>query len=114
VIKVAKLAALICGVLLTLLFIALLIMVTRPALLTGVSGDYLSNSFNGSVYGPACHKIEGGDWRCVSESGDASRLEVDWMGCWKSFPVANTPDSEESGPDHGSGCIQLGDILTFN
>jgi hypothetical protein len=115
--KVGKITALVCGVLVTLLFIVLLIMVTRPALLTGVSGDYLSNSVNGSDGGQACRKLEGGDWRCTSGSGRAFRVEVDWMGCWKIKPKREIPDdpmSEGPGEHSTKGCIELGDVVTFD
>ena len=107
-----KIGAIISAVLLTLAFIAILIMVTRPALLTGVSSDSLAHSLDGPYYGD-CRKLEDDSWVCVSPDGLTRRLEVDWLGCWK---VVDTQRQGEqataAGPE--SGCIELEDIVRIN
>lgn len=110
--KVAKWAAIVVGVTVSLLFLVLLVMVTRPAVLTGVSETYLSRSVAGEDSGTTCQKLDDGDWRCSSSTGPDLTIDVDWMGCWKVVaPPAKDPLSGDSNP---SDCIQLDDIFTFD
>lgn len=109
-----KIAAAFSAALLVIFFLGLVVMVTRPALLTGVGGDDLAHSLRGDSGAPSCKKL-GGDWECQLEADRAMtvyRVKVNWMGCWKatrvSGPVtAYTPASRD-------GCIQLGDIIRFD
>ena len=112
-----KIGGIISGVLVTLLFIGLLVMVTRPALLTGVDGNTLAESVSGGN-GPydegSCSKQDDGSWVCRVKGPNTGTFEVDvnWMGCW-----TGTPTSQSSGPDSAretSGCIELADIISFD
>ena len=109
---VVKIGAAIGAALLALLFIALLVMVTRPALLVGVSGDSLSNSLQGSGGQAACKKAGNDDWTCSREADQGMtryRVNVDWVGCWKAERVSG-PVTEFT-PAASDGCIQLGDVF---
>lgn len=108
-----KIIAVVSATLLALLFLATLVMVTRPALLLGVSSDALANSIaqDFSFDQGTCSKLANENWRCSIEGSGASgtyEVDVDWMGCWKSVPATSTA----SGVD-ASGCIELGDVVTF-
>lgn len=109
-----KAGAIVGGVLLTLSFLALLIMVTRPALFVGVDGSALAYSIGeGESSSGECNKTPGGDWRCHLIGGDISgkfKVSVNWMGCWKATLVQASP--EASPPAKTDGCIQLGDVIT--
>ncbi|HRV60304.1 MAG TPA: hypothetical protein P5138_06710 [Solirubrobacterales bacterium] len=112
-----KIGAIIGGVLLTLTFIAILIMVTRPAVLTGVAGPDLANSvarIDQSSEG-SCRKVSGGTWDCDVHGPNANgsfQVEVDWLGCWKAERTG--PASGSGLPAERDGCIELGDIITFD
>ncbi len=108
---VAKWVAVTLGVVVTLLFLALLVMVTRPAVLAGVSGNYLSRSVGGEDGGATCRKLDDGNWRCSTPSGPGLTINVDWMGCWK---VIAPPETDPLSAPAGSDCIQLDDIFTFD
>jgi len=110
--KAVKIAAVIGGGLLALFFIALVIMVSRPALLVGVSGDDLAYSVSGGVGGSeggSCSKQDDGDWLC-GVSGPKARgefkVDVDWTGCWRAEAVRRPDERHE-------GCIRLGDVITL-
>lgn len=120
--KVVKIAVIVSGTMLTLFFIGLVVMVTRPALLVGVDGSSLayslSGGLSGSSEGGSCSKADGA-WRCSVHGPNATGsfdVDVNWMGCWKARsrnPAARQagPDPRQAGPDQLSGCIQLGDVI---
>ncbi len=113
-----KILAVVCASLLTLIFIAILVMTTRPALLMGVSGDGLARSIAGgnpASDGGGCTKRRNGDWKCWVHGPEANGtylVDVNWMGCWTATPVRRQVDRGNSG--QVKGCIELGDIITFN
>lgn len=110
-----KIAAAVSAVLLTLVFIGLLVMVTRPALLTGVSGTSLALSLSGgdgSGVGGACSKRPDGDWNCSVSGRNANGaylVDVDWMGCWTAVPRPGPGSSQRE-----KGCIELSDIINLD
>lgn len=107
-----KIGAIISAVLLTLAFIGILIMVTRPALLSGVSSDSLAHSLDGPNYGD-CRKLEDDNWECSSPEGLTHRVEVDWLGCWKVVETQRQ-DDRVALTEPESGCIELEDIVRIN
>jgi len=113
-----KILGIACATLLTLIFIAILVMTTRPALLMGVSGDSLARSIAGgdsSSDGGTCDKQPDGDWNCSVHGPDANGtylVDVNWLGCWTATP--NHRQSDRPSPGVVKGCIELGDIVTFN
>lgn len=107
-----KIAAITGATLLILLFVALLVMVSRPALLVGVSGEDLAHSLRGGSGAPYCEKSGDGNWACELEADKAmTRYEVDvnWMGCWKARRIGG-PVTEFT-PASRDGCIELGDVI---
>ena len=112
--KTVKIAGIVSAVLITLLFVAILILVTRPAVLVGVDGTYLANSLAGGTGEPECRKAGDGTWDCyqLGNPPPRYRVEVDWMGCWEAARL--TPARGSSDPRERDGCIELGDIITFD
>lgn len=110
-----KIIGVIAATLLTLIFIFILIMVTRPAILAGVDGTYLANSLAGSSGEPACRKADDDRWDCYQLGSPLThyRAEVDWMGCWKATRISRNYESGLN-PKRLDGCIELGDIITFD
>lgn len=95
------------ALLLVLGFLALVVLVTRPVLITGVSADYLERSLGYTRTDQSCRKLDDGSWVCDSVDKPPGRYEVDWMGCWKAIsPI--TPGSSKS------SCIDLDDIVGIN
>ena len=109
---VVKIAGIVSAVLVTLLFIALLVMVTRPALLLGVSESSLSSSIQDETTGAGCEKGPAGEWFCVLDDDRRFRVDVDWMGCWQA--ETNEPAVRSNLPSKRDGCIELADIITFD
>lgn len=109
-----KIAGLVSGILLTIAFIAILILVTRPAVLLGVDGDSVANSVAGHSGEPACRKLESDDWRCyqLGSPPPEYRVEVDWMGCWKATRLSRSAGSGD--PKRLEGCIDLDDIVALD
>ncbi|MCB0869886.1 MAG: hypothetical protein KDB52_03555 [Solirubrobacterales bacterium] len=101
-----KVIAIVSATLLTLVFIVILILATRPALLMGVGPSRLAHSIEkdqGTVF---CQDLPEG-WRCKNvDKGIEYDVNVDWMGCWKAEP--------RNGSGRLEGCIELGDIVTFD
>ena len=102
--RAVKIAAIVSAVLVTLAFLTLLIAVTRPVILWGVNGERLASSVGHGT----CAKVAGGDWDCHTSADPPThyRVDVDWMGCWKAEP--------RNGSGRLEGCIELGDIVTFD
>ena len=98
--KGVRIAAVVSAVVVTLAFLALLVAVTRPAILWGVTGESLAASIGEGV----CHMSADGEWVCEPGTGKVYRVDVDWMGCWQ----AERPAPRQS------GCIELGDIITLD
>jgi hypothetical protein len=118
--KGVKVLGIASAVLLTLAFLFILIMVTRPALLVGVSGDDLAHSLANTTSpsgGSNCRKAEDGDWVCnfAPPGGLWTRYEVtvDWLGCWEAgLPGTDSSASGTAGSRYyKSGCIELGDVI---
>lgn len=110
-----KIVGAVCAVLLCLVFVLILVLTTRPAVLTGVGGSDLGRSVSESDAATPCSKGSDGNWNCPRETnlGVARyRVDVDWMGCWKADRVAG-PDTRLS-PSEKSGCIELGDLIVFD
>ena len=103
------------AVLLTVAFLVILVLVTRPAVLAGVDGTYVANSLAGSSGEPACRKVEDGSWDCYQLGKPLTRyrVKVDWMGCWDATRLSRNFESGLN-PKHLDGCIELGDIITFD
>ncbi len=115
--KVATWVAISAGIVVALLFALLLVMVTRPAVLAGVSGDRLAHSIHGDDSAFNCEKRDDGRWLCRSTKRPAHPLvvDVDWTGCWKIEPerdLLDDPMSEGPGETAAKGCIELGDVIT--
>lgn len=106
--KAVKIAGIASAVLLSVVFIAILVLTTRPALLMGVGPTRLAHSIEregGSVF---CRDLPGDEWRCRNtDTGIEYRVDVDWMGCWKAEPLRD-------GTGRLDGCIELGDVVTFD
>ncbi len=118
--KGVKILGALSAVVLGLLFIFILIMVTRPALLVGVSADDLAHSLANTTSpsgGSNCRKEADGNWTCNFAPPDGSwrryEVSVDWLGCWDAtLPGADTSTSgTSSSPYDKSGCIELGDVI---
>ncbi len=115
-----KILGIVSAVLLTLAFILILVMVTRPAILVGTSSDSLAHSLANTTSpsgGANCREAPEGNWTCNFAPPDGlwTRYEVtvDWLGCWDAtLPGA---DSSTSGTPSSqmdkSGCIELGDVI---
>ena len=101
-----KIAGIVAAMVVTLAFLCLLVLVTRPAVLLGVSDSSLASSVNGGSTSERCQSSSG-EWICPVEGVGAYRVWVDWMGCWKGVRV----DDPSARID---GCIELGDIITFD
>jgi hypothetical protein len=117
--KGVKILAVASAALVTLLFIGILIMVTRPALLLGVDGESLANSVAGRSGQLDCRQLPDDTWLCPKSGRHRTpaRVDVDWMGCWKIKPKREIPDdpmSEGPGDLDATGCIELGDIFAFD
>lgn len=95
------------AVLLVLGFLTLLILVTRPVLITGVSADYLEQSIGFTRADQNCTKLSDGSWICDPVDDNPERYEVNWMGCWKEIPSARYRSLS-------AGCIDLDDIVGIN
>ncbi|MCB0857789.1 MAG: hypothetical protein KDB57_06690 [Solirubrobacterales bacterium] len=112
-----KILGVLSAVLLTLAFFFILVMVTRPALLAGVSADDLAHSLANTTSpggGSNCRKADDGEWTCwfAGQSGNARyRLEVNWMGCWE---ASRTETLVGEAPESKSGCIELGDVIRID
>lgn len=113
-----KIGAIIGAVGIMFLFLGLVVMVTRPALLTGVDGSSLAYSVSGGMSGSSdggvCTKGEDGDWTCSVHGPSANgtyAVDVDWTGCWDASLTADR--SKFAGPQSLSGCIKLGDVITI-
>ncbi len=118
--KGVKVLGIVSAVLLTLAFFFILIMVTRPALLVGVSGDDLAHSLANTTSpsgGSNCRKEPEGNWTCNFAPPDGSwtryEVAVDWLGCWDATALGRPGEgaSGTSTPDPRSGCIELGDVI---
>lgn len=114
--KAFKLVGIVCAGLLTVVFVVLLVLVTRPVLLTGVSGYDLAHSVAGATSaseGGNCRKLPDSRWRCSVTGPDANGsylVKVNWMGCWTATPTG--PPKPEVTTRH-TGCIELGDVVTL-
>lgn len=114
---VVKIAGIVSAVLVTLLFIALLVMVTRPALLIGVDGNTLAESVSGGN-GPydegTCRKQDDGNWVCRVKGPNTGTFDVNvnWMGCWTGVPAGQSSGSDQA--RETAGCIDLNDIISFD
>ena len=95
------------ALLLVLGFLTLIVLVTRPVLVTGVSADYLERSVGFTRADQSCEKLGDGSWICDPAEDPPERYEVDWMGCWKEVPSTTSGSSK-------SGCIDLDDIVGIN
>jgi hypothetical protein len=95
------------ALLLALGFLALVVLVTRPVLITGVSADYLERSVGFTRVDQSCRKLSDGSWICDPVEDPPERYEVDWMGCWKTVPPITSGSSR-------SDCIDLDDIVGIN
>jgi hypothetical protein len=93
--------------LLVLGFLALIVLVTRPVLITGVSADSLEWSLGYTRSDQSCRKLDDGSWICDSVDDPPARYEVDWVGCWKAVPPVTSGSPK-------SGCIDLDDIVRIN
>jgi len=111
--KAVKILGAVSAVLVTLVFIVILILVTRPAVLLGVDGESLSTSLAGHSGLPDCRKQPDGSWVCPRPGRPpvSYRAEVNWMGCWKAASLA--PATGQDVLRQLDGCIELGDIFTF-
>lgn len=113
----AKIIGVVIAAVLTLMFIVLLVMVTRPALLIGVDGNTLAESVsggNGAYDEGTCRKQEDGNWVCRVKGPNTGTYEVDvnWMGCWSGTLLSKPHDSDQA--RETSGCIELADIISFD
>ncbi len=120
---VVKIIGAISAALLTLAFIVLLILVTRPAVLLGVSDDSMSFSVSrnneipdsGESSGADCRKREDGEWRCIVSGGRMPgqlELDVNWMGCWTASRLS--PGAVTDDPKGLKGCVSLSDAVHFD
>lgn len=108
--RAVKIAAIVSAVLITLAFLTLLVAVTRPVILWGVNSERLASSIGHGT----CAKVAGGDWDCHTSADPPThyRVDVDWMGCWKA--TLTEPEPNPGIPGHRDGCIDLGDVITFD
>lgn len=108
--KAVKIAAIVSAVLATVAFLTFLIAVTRPALLWGVDGESLRRSVGHGT----CEELADGGWDCHVSADPPThyRVDVDWMGCWKA--TLTEPEPSDLIPAERDGCIELGDVITFD
>ena len=110
-----KIIAAVSATLLSLMFIGLLVMVTRPAVIVGVSESALGRSVSNNENGTPCSRNDDGNWVCPRETNRGMahyRVDVDWMGCWEA-DRSSGPETEFT-PATKSGCVELGDVVTFD
>jgi len=107
--RAVKVAAAVGVFLVALAFLALLVAVTRPSIIWGVSGARLASSIGNGT----CREA-GDDWICHTSADPPTRyrVDVDWMGCWKGTRIQ--PARSADIPAERDGCIQLGDVITFD